>query len=114
MLLAADCLYLTDLTRGVARRIAEAAARGSTVLVTDSRFTHQEQLLRELALLDVEAYWEPRALPGGDADRDRAALLHLRGPDGREASDLSQLGRGTEARNRDVNWPADLATASVM
>ncbi|KAL3920175.1 MAG: hypothetical protein SGPRY_005350 [Prymnesium sp.] len=53
IVIAADVLYLTDLTKAVARRIAEACKQGSSVLLTDSRGTHREELIRELDALGV-------------------------------------------------------------
>ena len=61
--LLGDLLYLTDLTAAVAQRVAEAAARGSVVLLADSRRTHQEQLVRALGEFGVEG-----ELRGADAE----------------------------------------------
>ena len=43
------------------------AARGSVVLLADSRRTHQEQLVRALGELGVEASFEERTLSSGEA-----------------------------------------------
>ena len=67
IVLLGDLLYLTDLTAAVAQRVAEAAARGSVVLLADSRRTHQEQLIRALRELGVEASFEERTLSSGEA-----------------------------------------------
>ena len=67
IVLLGDLLYLTDLTAAVAQRVAEAAARGSVVLLADSRRTHQEQLIRALGELGVEASFEERTLSSGEA-----------------------------------------------
>ena len=67
IVLLGDLLYLTDLTAAVAQRVAEAAARGSVVLLADSRRTHQEQLVRALGELGVEASFEERTLSSGEA-----------------------------------------------
>jgi predicted nicotinamide N-methyase len=71
LVLAADVLYLTDLTRAVAHRVVEAKARGSTVMLTDSRRTHQGAFLTALEAAGVEAHFEPHRLdwlPGGQTE----------------------------------------------
>ena len=75
ILLAADVLYLTDLTRAIARRVAEARERGITVLLADSRATHQAALLAELEALGVVGAFEPRDLDWLPAARQEHASL---------------------------------------
>ena len=75
ILLAADVLYLTDLTRAVARRVAEAKKSGIQVLLTDSRGTHQAALLAELEVLGVVGTFEPRDLDWLPAARHECASL---------------------------------------
>ena len=62
VVIAADVLYLSQLTRSVAGRVVEAAERGSLVLLTDSRSTHREDLLAELMRRDHAARFEPHRL----------------------------------------------------
>ena len=63
VVIAADVLYLSELTRSVGRRVAEAADRGSVVLLTDSRATHRDALLDELVRRDhAAACFESRRL----------------------------------------------------
>ncbi|KAL1507695.1 hypothetical protein AB1Y20_007308 [Prymnesium parvum] len=76
LLLAADVLYLTDLTRAVARRVVEARRRDCAVLLTDSRKTHQKAFLEEMKALGVRnAYFDERELDWLPTHGERASVL---------------------------------------
>lgn len=80
MVIGADVLYLSDLTSAIARRVAEARGRGSGVILTDSRRTHQMQLVRELESLGIAARFESHRVDWFDeVDRQTASLLHMSG-----------------------------------
>jgi len=94
LVLAADVLYLSELTRSVASRIAEARARGSLVLLTDSRATHRGALLSELAAHGHTAAFEPRRLAAGLSgmcDVGGVSLLRVAPPPAAEQRRLCEL-----------------------
>lgn len=76
----ADLLYETPLARATARRVLEALARGSDVLVGDPQRIGREDLLRDLAAGGVEATFAPTLveIPGDDREQ-RVGVLALAG-----------------------------------
>ena len=85
VVLAADVLYLSELTRSVASRVAEASARGSLVLLADSRATHRRALTEELSAAHGHAAaFEARTLAPSLAglcdDADGVSILRLAPP----------------------------------
>lgn len=90
VVIAADVLYLSELTRSIARRVAEAEDRGSVVLLTDSRATHRSALQAELARRAHSSCFEPQRLTS-----DLSALC-----DGAASSTTSVLRLGSRTTTR--------------
>lgn len=76
----ADLLYETPLARATARRVLEALARGSDVLVGDPQRIGREDLLSDLRAGGVEAHFETELVEVPDEGQaQRVGVLALSG-----------------------------------